>query len=117
MPSQFNVFHSNLHLNGRCPVCNTMYDLQKFKIIAERDQNVLTYIQCSSCGSAVLSMLTAGQQGLQAVGLVTDLTLDEVMTFERGEAVSSDDVLKLHDLLEQDKNLIPPFTLSSQKKG
>ncbi len=117
MAPQFNVFHSNLHLNGRCPVCNTMYDLQKFKIIAEHDQNVLTYIQCTSCGSAVLSMMTAGQQGLQAVGLVTDLSVDEVVAFERSEAVTSDDVLGLHALLEKDSNIIPPFTFSSTSKG
>lgn len=104
----FNVFHQNLHLNGRCPVCNTMYDLQKFRIIAERDQNVLTYIQCASCGSAVLSMLSAGQQGLQAVGLVTDLTVDEVVAFERsGAPVSADDAIALHGLLERDRTIIP----------
>lgn len=117
MTQQFNVFHSNLHLNGRCPVCNTMYDLQQFKIIAERDQNVLTYITCASCGSAVLSMLTAGQQGLQAVGLVTDLTLDEVATFEQGGAVVADDVIRLHDLLEHDTNLIPPLSTTSTRKA
>jgi hypothetical protein len=117
MSPQFNVFHSNLHLNGRCPVCNTMYDLQKFKIIAEREQNVLTYIQCSSCGSAVLSMLTAGQQGLQAVGLVTDLTLDEVIAFEGNDAVGPDDVIALHDRLMNDRSIIPPFTNPSTKQA
>lgn len=104
----FNVFHQNLHLNGRCPVCNTMYDLQKFRIIAERDQNVLTYIQCANCGSALLSMMTAGQQGLHAVGLVTDQTLEEVVRFERGGPVTADDVLGMHALLERDVNFIPP---------
>lgn len=103
----FNVFHANMHLNGRCPVCNTMYDLQKFKILAEHEQNVLTYIQCSHCGSALLSLLSMGQQGLQAVGLVTDLTFDEVAAFESGEPVSVDDALKLHEALENDDRIIP----------
>lgn len=107
--TNFNVFHQNLHLNGRCPVCNTMYDLQKFRIIAEHEQNVLTYIQCANCGSALLSMMTAGQQGLHAVGLVTDLQLEEIVKFERGGPISSDDVIDMHALLENDKNIIPPL--------
>lgn len=102
----FNVYQPNLHLNGRCPICNTMYDLQKFKILAERDQNVLTYIQCSQCGSALLSMLSMGPQGVRAVGLVTDLTSDEVMHFEGSQRVSVDDVLELHEAMEKDANII-----------
>ncbi len=103
----FNTFHSNLRLNGRCPICNTMYDLNRFKILAERDQNVLTYIQCSQCGSALLSLLTMNPQGLQAVGLVTDLSSEEVMNFEQGKAVSTDDVISMHDALERDHDIIP----------
>lgn len=105
--TNFNVYHSNLHLNGRCPVCNTMYDLQKFQIIAERDQNVLTYIQCANCGSALLSMMTANPQGLRAVGLVTDQTVDEVVRFERGGPITADNAIEMHDLLEKDTNIIP----------
>jgi len=103
----FNNFHHNLRLNGRCPICNTMYDLQKFKILAERDQNVLTFIQCAQCGSGLLSMLTMTPQGLQAVGLVTDMTSDEVVNFEQGRTVSSDDVVALHTALENNLNIIP----------
>lgn len=102
-----SAFNSNLRMNGRCPVCNSMYDLQKFKILAEKDQNVLTYIQCGQCGSAVLSMLTMNPQGLQAVGVVTDLSSDEVVNFEQGRPVSTDDVIKVHELLDNDTNLIP----------
>lgn len=105
--ANFNAFHSNLHLNGRCPVCNTMYDLQKFKILAERDQHVLTYIQCSQCGSALLSVLSMSPHGLQAVGLVTDMNSDEVSQFEQQAAISSNDVLNLHQALEDDRFQIP----------
>lgn len=106
--AHFNAYHSNLRMNGRCPICNTMYDLQKFKILAEREQNVLTYIQCSHCGSAILSVLSMQPQGLQAVGLVTDLTSDEVVNFESGEHnVSVDDVVDMHEALDKDQNIIP----------
>lgn len=106
-PNNFNNFHHNLRLNGRCPICNTQYDLQKFKILAEREQNVLTYIQCAQCGSALLSMLTMTPQGLQAVGLVTDMTSDEVVNFEQGQSISTSDVIAMHEALEKDHNIIP----------
>lgn len=103
----FPSFHNNLRLNGRCPVCNTLYDLNRFKILAERDQHALTYIQCSQCGSALLTLLTMNPHGLQAIGLVTDLSSDEVVNFESGEPVSVDDVIIVHDALDRDINIIP----------
>ncbi len=103
---QFHPYHSNLRLNGRCPVCSTPYDLNKFKILAEREQHVLTYIECGSCGAGLLSLLTVQPQGMEAVGLVTDLASDEVARFEQGASVSADDVLAMHDALERDVNVI-----------
>lgn len=94
-----------MRLNGRCPICNTVYDLQKYRVIGERDHNILTYIQCSHCGSAMLSLMSMNQFGLQAIGLLTDLTGDEVLPFERGDEVTENDVISLHRALEEDQNI------------
>ncbi len=104
-----------MRLNGRCPICNTMYDLQKYRVIGERDHNILTYIQCSQCGSAVLSLMSINQFGLQAIGLLTDLTSEEVAKFESIESITQDDVIQLHQMLEDDGNIVSSSSTTPTK--
>jgi hypothetical protein len=111
IPTPFNNHNNNNHfnilrLNVRCPVCNTPYDLQKLRIIGERDQQLLSYIDCGQCSTALLSIMTMNPNGMTAHGLVTDLTLDEVIDWDRVKPVSTDDVLELHQGLEADDHQI-----------
>jgi hypothetical protein len=96
---QFNPNHL-LKLNARCPICNNMYDLQKLRIIGEREQQVLAYIDCATCSTALLSILSMQPNGMTAHGLVTDLTVEEVVDSEAWKAVGADDVLDLHEFLD-----------------
>lgn len=104
MPPQF-PFNPNqlLRLNARCPICGNVYDLQKLRIIGEREGQVLAYIDCSSCSTALLSILTMSPNGMTAHGLVTDLSADEVVDSEGWKPVNADDVLNIHEFLDRDK--------------
>lgn len=99
---QFNPNHL-LKLNARCPVCSNLYDLQKLRIIGERDQQILAYIDCATCSTALLSILSMSANGMIARGLVTDLTVDEVVDSEQWRQVQADDVLDLHEFLDRDQ--------------
>ncbi len=101
-PSQFNPNHL-LRLNARCPICNNVYDLQKLRIIGEREQQILAYIDCQNCSTALLSVLSMNPNGMTAQGLVTDLTVDEVVDMDAQRHVKADDVLDLHEFLETNK--------------
>lgn len=93
-------FHHNiLRLNARCPSCSSQYDLQRLKILGEREQQVLAYIDCSTCGTALLSILSMGQNGMTAQGLVVDLMAEEVTNLDDEQHVTSDDVVDMHELL------------------
>lgn len=98
---QFNPNHL-LKLNARCPVCGNLYDLQKLRIIGERDQQILAYIDCQTCSSALLSILSMNPNGMTARGLVTDLSVEEVIDSEAWRQVQADDVLDLHEFLDLD---------------
>ena len=87
-------------MNVRCPVCGSQYNLQKLRILGERDQQLLAYIDCGVCSSALLSILSVGPTGMTAHGLVTDLTADEVVDSEQWRLVKADDVLELHEFLD-----------------
>lgn len=104
MPPQppFNPNHL-LKLNARCPVCGNLYDLQKLRIIGEREQQILAYIDCGTCSTALLSILSMSPNGMTAHGLVTDLTVEEVVDAEAWKGIDADDVLDLHEFLETNK--------------
>ena len=91
-----------MRLNGRCPVCQAMYDFQSLQILGEREQSILVYMQCHVCQSSILSVLSLDPQGMSAQGMVTDLTPEEVVERESGEAIEADDVLTIHQALEED---------------
>lgn len=104
MPPQppFNPSHL-LRLNARCPVCGNVYDLQKLRIIGEREGQVLAYIDCGTCSTALLSILTMNPNGMTAHGLVTDLSVEEVVDSEAWRPVSADDALDIHEFLDSER--------------
>lgn len=113
LPSPFH--HNNiLRLNVRCPVCGNPYDLQKLRVIGERDQQLLTYIDCGTCSTALLSILSMSPNGMVAQGLITDLTVDEVVNWEELQSVTTDDVLNMHEMLESADHHLFTHRLSPQ---
>ncbi len=104
-PSQFPQFNPShlLKLNAKCPICGNLYDLQKLRIIGERDQQILAYIDCSTCSTALLSIFSMSPNGMTAHGLVTDLSVEEVVDSEAWNQIKDDDVLELHEFLDTNK--------------
>lgn len=104
-PNQPPFHHNMLKFNVRCPICSNAYDMQKLKILGEREQQVLAYIECASCGTALVSILSMTPSGMNAQGLVTDLTVEEVVDSEEWNPISMNNVLEVHELLEADQPL------------
>lgn len=94
--------HNLIRLNVRCPVCQNAFDFQRMRILGEREQQFLTFIDCTSCGTGLISILVMTPQGMTAQGLITDLTADEVSDLDGQPEVSTDDVLDVHALLNDD---------------
>ena len=91
--------------NGRCPVCSTAYSFQNIKVLGEKDQQVLTYIQCSHCGSGVISVLSVNPFGLKASGMITDLSAEEIMDSEEDSEVTENDVMDVHELMDEEEQI------------
>jgi xanthine dehydrogenase molybdopterin-binding subunit B len=86
--------------------------MQHLRILGERDQQVLTYIDCAHCSTAMVSILSISPQGMTAQGVITDLTPEEVVDSEDLKPVSSDDVLLIHQYLDNGgQPLFPRKTL------
>jgi len=107
MPEKlFNLFNDNPTLITHCPVCNVRFDPLEARVVKEGKNAHLVYIKCRSCQAAILAVIIANNLGISSVGLITDLSSDEVLKFETAETISCDDVIEVHQFLSQEKVLI-----------
>ncbi len=99
----FNPFDEGLKVVSACPVCKRRYDPVEARILMEKNDTHLLHMKCQSCSSSVLAVLMSNSAGMSSVGLVTDLSADEVMYFKNAQKVEYDDVITLHKLMKNNK--------------
>lgn len=115
MPQQYlDAFFSgdgDLRVLTACPFCNTSYTVRAARVLAQKDDAHVVHIECRNCGGSIVALILAGNLGAQSVGVVTDLTRDEVAQYSAATPVNADDVLGLHHLLQRD--LVPAALLTT----
>ena len=90
----------NLKIISRCPVCNAKYNTTEIRVLDEKENSYLVYIQCRRCQSSVLAVILANQLGISSVGLVTDLIGEDVIKFKDQVGVTCDDAIYIHEQLK-----------------
>lgn len=88
-----------LKIISNCPVCDSRNFPSQIKILQERENSHLLYVQCRRCKSRVLVLITAHPNGISSIGLLTDLSSDEVIKFSTQEPINHDDVLEFYEQL------------------
>jgi len=90
----------DLRVLTACPFCNTHYSIRAARVLAQKDDAHVVHIECRNCGGSIVALvLSGGGVGLQSIGVVTDLTRDEVVKYSSSTTVTSDDLLSLHQFL------------------
>lgn len=105
----FNLFDESLKTISNCPVCNNRYNPVEARILIEKDDAHLIYIKCRNCQTAVLAVILANNLGISSVGLVTDLSSDDILRLQKAKPISSDQVIEMHQFLTKEKVLIDQF--------
>ena len=96
----------NLKLVSYCPLCENRYNLLEARVLEENETASLIYIRCRNCQSSILALIFNNQTGVGSVGLVTDLTADEVMKYRSGEGVTENDALDLYQVLQKTDSML-----------
>lgn len=94
-----------------CPLCGKEYAPEEARIVSEKEGAFLVHTNCKRCGSSVVATLVANQLGISSVGLITDLTYEDVVKFKDGENISTDDLLSLYEILNNKPNFEKLFAL------
>ena len=96
----------SLKLMNQCPVCKEGYETSEDNILEEKNGAHLIHITCPHCQSKVSAMVMVSQVGLSSVGMVTDLTADDVLRLRNQEPVSENELLDFHVLLKENVKLL-----------
>lgn len=86
-----------------CPLCETNYNPMEARVLGEKEDGHLLHIRCKKCWNSILALVLVSNAGVSSVGLITDLTYDDVRKFSgRDTSVTTDDVIAVHELLAKD---------------
>ncbi len=87
---------------GHCPLCHAAYATSEIRQLGEKGPTRLFHCTCTDCGHAVLAVIMETSGNISSVGLVTDLEIQDALRFAELPAVSSDECIAAHRVLEQD---------------
>ncbi len=90
-----------LRIISYCPLCNAHFSPFDANVVEEEGDSHLIHIICRRCSSSILMLVLTGELGVSTVGLVTDLSADEIFRLKDDESVRVDDVLAVHEYLRQ----------------
>lgn len=89
-------------LLAHCPLCQATYREAEVRLLSEKNSTRLFHCTCRSCGHAMLAIILETQGSVSSVGLMTDLEAQDALRFRDCEALSADDCIAAHRVLEEE---------------
>ncbi len=87
---------------GNCPVCSSQFEPGKASIIEKKDHMSHVYAECSKCTSSVSCFVLENKMGtVTTIGMLTDMTKEDIMRFKMREPITANEVKKIHQIIEQ----------------
>ncbi|MBP9760994.1 MAG: hypothetical protein KBD15_02000 [Candidatus Magasanikbacteria bacterium] len=86
-------------LMKQCPLCERQYAQKDMTVIEELPGTQLLHVTCEGCQHAVLTFVMTNQLGTSAIGMLTDLTKEDMPRLRESSYISEDDVLSFHEML------------------
>lgn len=86
-----------------CPLCENKYDSFRARVIDSKEDAHLLHTQCSQCGAYIISLISATSFGLSSIGIISDLSSDDVLKFKDQPKITCDDVIEFHQIIAKKK--------------
>lgn len=98
-----SFYQDGLRMISFCPLCETNYNPMEARVLGEKEDGHLLHIRCKKCWNSILALVMVSNAGVSSVGLITDLTFEDVRKFcGRTTDVTTDDVIAVHELMSDD---------------
>lgn len=88
-------------LNQHCPLCGSSLVNDEVDIVGSTNNQIMVYTTCGSCGVGLIAKVSWLPQGLVGLGILTDLTKDEIKQKINAKPISADEVLDIKILADK----------------
>jgi hypothetical protein len=89
------------HIVSRCPLCNAVYRMEDAQVIETSDDSSMVYVECGRCKSSIVAVVAMSGMGMVSLGMVTDMTREDVERFHTSPSMSSNELLEMIQLLQR----------------
>lgn len=93
------MWNERLKLASYCPLCGAQSARIDLRPLGTSGETQLLHATCGRCLTQVLTLTLVSSTASGAVGLVTDLSAEDVMRAATLPTLNTDDVLQTHTLL------------------
>ncbi len=91
-------------LIANCPFCMRQYDPLQAQLVGSTGNTHIWYVSCVVCRHALMVAVLITEGGVNSVGIVTDLQLEELTKYRDFSPITADDCLLLHASLADDRD-------------
>ena len=94
--AQPSLSSETLRLLSYCPLCEKQHQGVDAHVLGSEGDICVWHIRCRACHHALLAMVLKNKELVSTVGIVTDLSVDDVHRVMNQKSVSLNDVLRAH---------------------
>lgn len=85
---------------SHCPMCKKVYGKDAVRHLGEQQGAGLYHCTCHSCGQAMIAVVLEQMGLVSSIGMMTDLEVADALRFYEAEAVSKDECVAIHRVLD-----------------
>jgi hypothetical protein len=85
---------------NRCPICSSLYDTNDAKLFSRNETATLVHLTCNKCSSYFVAMVLLMGQGVSSVGMITDLSFDDVKRLYNTQPFTTDEIIDAHEEMQ-----------------
>ena len=88
-------------LLATCPHCAAPFDRLVRTTITQSQKAELVHVRCGACQGSLLALLFSTGPYISSIGLISDLSREDVVHFQGSQVLAEDDLFALHNWLQQ----------------
>lgn len=85
-----------------CPLCHASYAEDGVRVLDESPNGKLFHCTCGTCGRSMMALMRENTGYVSTVGLVTDQKVEDALRLSERQAITSDECIAAHILLEEE---------------
>lgn len=86
---------------SRCPLCNAGYRMEDAYTLESTEDASMIFIECKRCKSSIVAIVAMSGMGIVSLGMVTDMTREDIERFRAAPVLGSNELLEMIQLLQR----------------